>query len=357
MTRRTRRVLSIQSHVAFGYVGGKAAVFPLQCLGYDVDVVNSVNFSNHSGYGRFGGSRASATELSSIFQIMEQNGLLIPERLLTGYIPGAEALSAVKELAEKLRQKNPELLYLLDPVLGDAGKLYVAPDVIPIYRSALPYSTIITPNWFEVEVLTDVQISDPASLRRAIRILHDEYRVPNVIISSIPLKAWLKEILPTHVQPSVAAADDQFLACISSSSSEDETGRKTRSVHASCLPCLPGYFSGVGDLFSALVLAHFHPSADSCADDTETPLSRAVSHALTKTHAILTLTHEYSEGLPEDERLATDEELDAREPERKVRRMKGRELRLIQSQDIIRGVTPVEYRRMELWTDFWVVED
>jgi len=32
------RILSIQSHVVFGYVGGKAAVFPLQCLGYDVDV-------------------------------------------------------------------------------------------------------------------------------------------------------------------------------------------------------------------------------------------------------------------------------------------------------------------------------
>jgi hypothetical protein len=32
------RILSIQSHVAYGYVGGKAAVFPLQCIGYDVDV-------------------------------------------------------------------------------------------------------------------------------------------------------------------------------------------------------------------------------------------------------------------------------------------------------------------------------
>ena len=32
------RILSVQSHVAYGYVGGKAAVFPLQCLGYDVDV-------------------------------------------------------------------------------------------------------------------------------------------------------------------------------------------------------------------------------------------------------------------------------------------------------------------------------
>ena len=38
---REERVLSIQSHVTYGYVGGKAAVFPLQCLGYDVDVRGS----------------------------------------------------------------------------------------------------------------------------------------------------------------------------------------------------------------------------------------------------------------------------------------------------------------------------
>lgn len=33
-----KRVLSVQSHVVHGYVGGKAAVFPLQLLGFDVDV-------------------------------------------------------------------------------------------------------------------------------------------------------------------------------------------------------------------------------------------------------------------------------------------------------------------------------
>ena len=37
------RVLSIQSHVAYGYVGGKAATFPLQLLGYDVDVSTLIN--------------------------------------------------------------------------------------------------------------------------------------------------------------------------------------------------------------------------------------------------------------------------------------------------------------------------
>lgn len=81
-------------------------------------------------------------------------------------------MSVVKNRVTKLREENPSLVYLLDrkqnkkknysfklrshiafasAVLGDSGKLYVAADVIPIYRSMLPFSTIITPNWFEVE--------------------------------------------------------------------------------------------------------------------------------------------------------------------------------------------------------------
>jgi hypothetical protein len=44
------RVLSIQSHVVSGYVGNKSATLPLQLLGFDVDPVMSVQFSNHTGY-------------------------------------------------------------------------------------------------------------------------------------------------------------------------------------------------------------------------------------------------------------------------------------------------------------------
>ena len=84
----------------------------------------------------------------------------------------------------------------------------------------------------------------------------------------------------------------------------------------------------------------------------ESPIAYAVSQALSKTHAILSLTHEYASALPEEERLPTDEELDAKEPERKVRRMRGRELRLIQGQDIIRGTTLMDPRKMDLWDGF-----
>ncbi|KAL1692779.1 Ribokinase-like protein [Schizophyllum commune] len=331
------RVLSIQSHVAFGYVGGKAAVFPLQCLGYDVDVVNTVNFSNHSGYGRFGGTRASAADLRSIFDTMEKNELLAQDRLLTGYIPGAEALSAVADFATKLKEGNPKAIYLLDPVMGDSGKLYVAADVIPVYRDLLHLADVITPNWFEVETLTDTPIRDMDTLRTSLRVLHDRYKVPHVVLSSIPLTPWLLDALPPSLRPTTHT--DQLL-CITSDAAEG-------TVHARCVTLIPGYFSGVGDMFSALTLAHFVPEAG------ESALANAVSFALAKTHAVLERTHEYALKLPEDERQPTDDEKDIAEPLRKTRRMRGRELRLIQSQDILRRQELDATERMLIWENFW----
>ncbi|KXN91122.1 Putative pyridoxal kinase C6F6.11c [Leucoagaricus sp. SymC.cos] len=386
------RILSIQSHVVFGYVGGRAAVFPLQCLGYDVDVVNTVNYSNHSGYGRSGGTETTAAELDDMFEALEQNELLLPTRLLTGYIPGAESLSAIGRIAKKLKEEKPEVIYLLDPVMGDAGKLYVAADVIPVYRQMLPLATIITPNWYEVEVLTGILLVDMTSLQQALRILHSKYQVPNVVISSIPLRPWLLAALPPLVAPMKSDEDTEYLFCLCSSTEpaisetrvngingtgNSASSRYPSTVHAACVPLIPGYFSGVGDLFSALLLAHFHPlnsisqsSAPSTLTATQrsqsplppaelslslTPLSYAVSLAVTKTHAILVKTHEDAISLPADERQPSDDELDSKDPMRRVKRMRGRELALIKGQDVIRGMglTPENVRWLGEWGAFW----
>jgi len=48
-------ILSIQSWVSFGHVGNASAVFPLQRLGAEVWAVNTVQFSNHTGYGDWTG--------------------------------------------------------------------------------------------------------------------------------------------------------------------------------------------------------------------------------------------------------------------------------------------------------------
>ncbi|KAJ3853696.1 Ribokinase-like protein [Lentinula lateritia] len=265
-----------------------------------------------AGYGRSGGSKTSAAELESIFQAMEFNELLRPTRVLTGYIPDAEALTAVARLVEKLRKQNPELIHMLD------RRLYVSADVVSVYRSLLPLSTIITPNWFEVEMLTGISLTDLHSLRHALTKLHKDFGVPNVAISSIPLTQWLSEALPNAIRPP-SGSESEHLLCITSSVSNKNS---PSDVHAQCVPLLPGYFSGVGDLFSSLVLAHYNPSLESSLPEVHLPfrtsLSEAVSQALTKTHAVLCKTFEYSERLPEEERLVTDDEKDAVEPIRKV---------------------------------------
>jgi pyridoxine kinase len=241
--------------------------------------------------------------------------------------------------------------------LGDAGRIYVSPDVIPIYRRLLPLATVITPNWFEVELLTEIELKDLPSLRLALRTLHSEYNVPNIVMSSIPLRNWLADALPPQIRPSTADDADlntEYLLCISSSSeaSPDESQPK---VHARCVPLLPGYFSGVGDLFSALLLAHYQPAEphDPAMGKEETPLSHAASFALAKTHSMLCLTDEYARALPEEERMPTDDEKDSVDPLRKTKRMRGRELRLVQGQDILRGIG-VANERLRPWKEFWI---
>jgi pyridoxine kinase len=185
--------------------------------------------------------------------------------------------------------------------------------------------------------LTNVRIEDPQSLRDAIRVLHEEYQVPDVVVSSIPMKPWLAKFLPEDI-PKDQPTD---LLCISSSRGNPG---KNSVVHACTVPLIPGYFSGVGDLFSALILAHFDP-------DGKSPLPDAVGKALSKTHDIIQLTNAHAQTLDEADRTTTDDELDRKDPMRLVRRMRGRELRLIQGQDIIRGEG--SSREMKVWEKFW----
>lgn len=106
------RILSIQSHVVNGAVGNKCVVFPLNRLGHEVDAINSVQFSNHTGYPTFCGQVMDGEQLWDIVQGLDNNGLLSGyTHLLTGYIASVSLLKTVVKVYEKLRQYNPNLIY------------------------------------------------------------------------------------------------------------------------------------------------------------------------------------------------------------------------------------------------------
>lgn len=133
----TPRVLSIQSHVVHGYVGNKCAIFPLQRLGFEVDPIMSVQFSNHTGYPVFRGQVFGGEDLRTILQGLEENELISYTHLLTGYIGSKSLLQSVAAVAQRLRQQNPNLVYVCDPVMGDEGKLYVSPELLEAFKAEI----------------------------------------------------------------------------------------------------------------------------------------------------------------------------------------------------------------------------
>lgn len=75
--------------------------------------------------------------------------------MLSGYVPGAAAVAAVGDMARDLgrraRARARRFFWVLDPVMGDNGRLYVASDVVPAYKDLAPSADLILPNQFEAE--------------------------------------------------------------------------------------------------------------------------------------------------------------------------------------------------------------
>lgn len=180
------RFLSLQSHVAYGYVGNRAATFPLQRLGHEVWAVNTVEFSNHTGYGAWRGRAASAEQVAEIVQGIEALGQFSRcDGLLTGYVGDAALADVVLDTARRVRAANPRTVWCCDPVLGDIDTgIYVKPGIDTFFRDrAIPAADLVTPNHFELEHLTGRTVSTMAEALSAARtLLAGEGRGPRLAL-------------------------------------------------------------------------------------------------------------------------------------------------------------------------------
>lgn len=226
------RILSIQSHVVSGYVGNKCVTFPLQTLGFDVDAINSVQLSNHTGYKVVKGQILNEKDLEDLVSGLIENSLHNYSHLLTGYVGSPTFLREISKTLEGLRKKNPNIVYVCDPVMGDNGKMYVPESLLEIYKtSIIPLADIVTPNHYELELLTGKPVKSLPDAWIAIDALHDR-GCKTVVISSTDL-----------------GTKGNLLAI---ASSKTNGKREKLLMH---IPLLDANFTGSGDLFTALFLA------------------------------------------------------------------------------------------------------
>ena len=167
-------VLSVQSWVACGNVGNTAALFPLQRLGCETWSLNTVAFSNHTGYERWRGDTVPAREIATLFEGIAELGVLPRcDAVLSGYLGEAETGLVLLDIVSRVKEANPRALFCCDPVMGDVGLGYYVRSGIPeFFRDrALALADVVTPNRFELESLSGEPVRSLAEACDAVAAL------------------------------------------------------------------------------------------------------------------------------------------------------------------------------------------
>ncbi|KAF1911646.1 Ribokinase-like protein [Ampelomyces quisqualis] len=280
----------------------------------------------------------------NLYEGLRQSNLTKFDVLLTGYVPSAETVQAVGKIGRDVKfnagTKPGSFFWVLDPVMGDNGKLYIPEDEVPEYKGLLREADLILPNQFEAELLSDTPITELKSLAAAIQVLHKKYQVPHVIITSLRLtrdnhtissrapskptsSAGSGTHTPSETQHLDAATshpstwprstttaksqinleeEEENLTVIGSTATSDYKPRLFRID----TPQLPLFFSGTGDMFAALIIPRLIeavqavPELSSKAswrspDDVpaeELPLAKAAQKVLASMQAVLARTTE-----------------------------------------------------------------
>ncbi len=226
-------ILSIQSWVAYGHVGNASAVFPLQRLGAEVWAVNTVQFSNHTGYGTWKGSVFSGAQIAEVIDGIEARGVLPNcDAVLSGYMGDAAIGTTILDAVARVKAANPGAMYCCDPVIGDIGRgVFVRPG-IPEFMAdqAIPRADIVTPNQFELDYLTGMQSATLAEAKAAVTALQEK-GPRTVLVTSLRT-----ETTPDNAIDMLAAEGGEFYLLRT--------------------PLLPLSVNGAGDAIAALFLFH-----------------------------------------------------------------------------------------------------
>jgi pyridoxine kinase len=169
-------------------------------------------------------------------------------------------LETIVKIVKELKEKNPDLKYFCDPVMGDGGELYksVPPEMVDLYRTLVfPLAYSIKLNQTELEHLSKMQITSEEQAWKAVEALH-AFEVEHVVVSSVDY-----------------LGADSIGILASTKHSQSEYLRYSMQVAKRNL-----YYTGTGDLFSALLLAWMHKQNYSNTGEAVQKVVSGIQHVL-----------------------------------------------------------------------------
>ncbi|WP_336744700.1 pyridoxal kinase PdxY [Aureimonas altamirensis] len=159
-------VIAVSSHVVRGTVGNRAMVFALESLGHPVWSVPTVTLPWHPGHGPATRLVPGPEQFSAFIEDL-CNSPKLGEigAVVTGYFGAPGQVEDMARLVQAVKAQRPDALFVCDPVLGDGGqsgggRLYQPAETVAAIRELLiPLADVATPNRFELQFLTGLELN------------------------------------------------------------------------------------------------------------------------------------------------------------------------------------------------------
>lgn len=226
---KVRKIAAVHDLSGVGRVSLTVVIPILSSMGFQVCPLPTAVLSSHTQYPHF--SFLDLTdEMPRIISEWQRLGFRF-DAFYTGYLGSSRQIQIVTDFIDEFRQQDS--LVVIDPVLGDNGKLYTNFDgaMVKEMQQLITKADVITPNLTELFYLLDQPYKEENTeeeLKRYLRLLSD--KGPEiVIITSVPV---LKDAHKTSVY------------------AYNRQGNRYWKI--TC-PYLPAHYPGTGDTFTSVI--------------------------------------------------------------------------------------------------------
>lgn len=227
---RIKKIAAVHDLSGIGRVSLTAVIPILSSMGFQVCPLPTAVLSNHTQYPDY--SILDLTdEMQRIVDKWKKMNIHF-DTFYSGYLASSRQIKIVEDFITHFRQ--PSDLVVVDPVMGDNGKLYVGMgvDMVEAMKGLIGYADVITPNLTEMFLLLG------------------EEKIPAELTDQV-LKSGLKALSDKGpeivIVTSVPVVDNPHLTSVYA---YNRAGGRYWKV--TC-PYLPAHYPGTGDAFTSVI--------------------------------------------------------------------------------------------------------
>ena len=182
--------LVMSSFVSASRVGATASAFCLRRLGVETLVLPTVLLGRHPGWGAPGGGPVDIAHLRDVWNGIKAQDIKI-DAVMSGYMGSIDHAALMREIISYTKTQNPDAIILVDPVMGDHGRLYIPEPVAQAILTLLvPLADFCTPNLWELGYLTQTSAQNINEIITAAQSLPSD-----LLVTSVPFEDKIGALL------------------------------------------------------------------------------------------------------------------------------------------------------------------